>query len=82
MLTQNRKDFVMSHSESNYTQFSNYPDILTVSEVAKMLRIGKNKAYELIRSESIPSKNLGSKQIRISKQAVVEFFTAEIKEYN
>ena len=33
-----------------YTEmFRNEPDVLTVPEAAKLLRIGKNQAYELVK---------------------------------
>jgi len=35
--------------------FNNYPDILTVKQVGEMLRIGRNNAYELVRSGKIKS---------------------------
>ena len=31
------------------------PEVLTVSEVAKILRIGKNKAYALVKNKSLSS---------------------------
>ncbi len=35
--------------------FNEYSDIVTVDEVCEMLRIGRNKAYDLLRSGEIKS---------------------------
>ena len=31
--------------------FNNYDDVVTVEQLAKMLKIGRNAAYELVRAE-------------------------------
>ena len=47
-----------------YTEmFRNEPDVLTVPEAAKLLRIGKNQAYELVKNESLGAIRLGKKII-------------------
>ncbi|GHU94764.1 hypothetical protein FACS1894208_06400 [Clostridia bacterium] len=51
--------------------FDEYPDMLTVKEVAQYLRIGTNKAYALIASNVIPCLKLG-KKILVPKQKFVE----------
>ena len=43
------------------TMFSNYPDVVSVDELTTMLHIGKNKAYELINSNTIQSIRIGKK---------------------
>ena len=56
-----------------YTEmFRNEPDVLTVPEAAKLLRIGKNHAYELVKNGSIGAIRLG-KKIIIPKPALVDF---------
>jgi excisionase family DNA binding protein len=55
--------------------FENYPDVVTVPELADMLKIGRNTAYELVRAGIIPSVKIGRRQIRISKQAVIAYIT-------
>lgn len=45
------------------------PDLLTVPEVAIFLRIGRGKAYLLVRSGAVPSLTLG-RSLRIPKQAL------------
>ena len=54
------------------TMFSNYPDILTVKQVGELLNIGRNGAYELIRTGKVHSVKIG-RQIRISKDSLIEF---------
>ena len=56
------------------TYLSDLPIALTVPEVSHLLRIGKNKGYELVRSGAIQSIRIG-KGIRIPRQAVIDFLT-------
>ena len=52
--------------------FNDYSDIVTIDELCEMLRIGKNKAYELLRNGDIKAFRCGRLWI-IPKQAVEEF---------
>ena len=52
--------------------FSDAPDVLTVQQIAKLLQIGRNSAYELVRSGEIKSVTIG-RQIRVSKESLLEF---------
>jgi len=52
--------------------FANYAEVVTVPELAKMLRIGRNSAYNLVNERKVRSVKVGS-QIRISKSSIVEF---------
>lgn len=45
-------------------QTSEMPDLLTVPEVAEVLRIGRNEAYEAVRRGDIPSIRIG-RSIRV-----------------
>ena len=56
----------------NYTDYEQLPLILTVEDITKILGIGKNTAYDLIRCGKIRSVRVGHK-IRISKDALLEF---------
>ena len=47
-------------------------ELLKVSEVAKILGIGRTTTYELIRTRAIPSIRLG-KTLRIPEKALREF---------
>lgn len=60
----------------NASLFDNYDDMVTVGELAEMLRIGRNTAYELVRAGIIPSLKIGRRQIRISKPAVIEYISS------
>lgn len=63
----------MKNNEMNRMQlFAEYPDVVGVDELSKMLHIGKNKAYELVRSNTIHSIKIGNKYI-IPKFRVTEF---------
>ncbi len=48
------------------------PDILTVDDLMVFLGIGKNSAYDLVRSGKLRSIRIG-RQIRITKDAVLAF---------
>lgn len=52
--------------------FRNEPDVLTVPEAAKLLRIGKNQAYELVKNGSLGAIKLGKKFI-VPKPALIDF---------
>jgi len=56
--------------------FNNYPDVVTVKDLCKMLNIGRNNAYEFIRSGEITSLKIG-RQIRISKQSIIDFISKD-----
>lgn len=52
--------------------FKDYPDILSVKEVAAALGIGKNTAYQLIRDKRIGCKHIGRKII-VPKACLVDY---------
>jgi excisionase family DNA binding protein len=56
--------------------FENLPDVLNVRELAGALKIGRNNAYELVRSGKIKSVAIG-RQIRVTKAAVIEFLSGK-----
>jgi len=58
--------------------FKEYKDIVTVKELAEMLCIGRNTAYELVRANIIPNIKIG-RQVRISKEAVIEYVSRQNK---
>ena len=51
-------------------------EVITVAELAKMLRIGRNSAYNLVNNGLVRSVRVGS-QIRISRASVLEFIGNE-----
>ena len=52
--------------------FSEYSDIVIVDEVMKMLRLGKNTVYKLLKDDEIMNVKVGARYI-IPKQSVIEF---------
>ena len=52
--------------------FSEYSDIVTVDEVMKMLRLGKNTVYKLLKDDGIINVKVGARYV-IPKQSVIEF---------
>lgn len=52
--------------------FSEYSDIVTVDEVMKMLRLGKNTVYKLLKDNEIINVKVGARYV-IPKQSVIEF---------
>lgn len=59
----------------NKELFSNYDDILSVDEVAKIFHISKPTVYSLLRNNEIRHLKIGKKYI-IPKQSVINFITA------
>lgn len=61
-------------------QWETAPDILTVMEAAEILRIGKNRMYELVKSPGFPMFILGTeKGIRIPKNALKNWVDDRVK---
>ena len=58
--------------ESKYRDLSDLPMTLRVEGLMPLLGIGRNTAYELIRSGQIRSVRIG-RQIRIPREALLEF---------
>ncbi len=50
------------------------PELMTVMEAAKILRLGKNKTYDLVNSGRLSSIKVGGRII-IPKMCIVEFLT-------
>ena len=67
---------VHQKSKRQIFMFDEYADIMSVREMAKALRIGRNAAYELIHNNAIPYRRIG-KRILIPKTAVVAFMQSE-----
>lgn len=47
--------------------------ILVADEVAELLRVDKQRIYELVRTNQIPVIRLGERQYRFSAQAIEQF---------
>lgn len=62
--------------KSFYSILKDEPEILTVLEIAKILRIGKNSVYELIKSGKLCSIQVGRKII-VPKACLIDFLITE-----
>lgn len=58
--------------ENRITNVEELPLSLTVSDVSKVLRIGRNNAYELCNSDNFPSVKIGNRIIT-PKLAFIEW---------
>ncbi len=65
----------MSTENSKYSTQNELPLVLTVPQLAEVLNIGRNAAYELVKSGKIRSIHIG-KSIRISQTAVLEYLNS------
>jgi len=52
--------------------FKDFPDVLTMDDVAKALRIGRSAAYELARQKDFPTYHAG-RTVRTTKPALIEW---------
>ena len=59
------------------TSFEDLPLALRVEDLMPILGIGRNTAYELVRSGQIRSVRVG-RQLRVPKDAVVEFLACDM----
>ncbi len=59
--------------------FNQYPDVLTVPQVAEALRIGRAAAYKLVNKKVIGSVRIG-KTIRVPKSNLIAY--VESSRYN
>ena len=57
---------------STVTKFNELPLALTVTEAGQVLRIGRNVAYDLVRSGQLRSVRVG-RNIRIPRDALAEY---------
>ena len=56
----------------NYSSYDDIPLIMKVEDLMPILLIGRNTAYDLVRSGEIQSIRVG-RQIRISRDALIAF---------
>lgn len=57
---------------NEYRSFDDLPLTLRVEDLMPILHIGRNTAYELVRSKQIYSVKIG-RQLRIPKQALIDY---------
>ena len=61
--------------ENKYRSFDDLPLTLRVEDLMPILDIGRNTAYELVRSGQIRSVRIG-RQLRVPKQALIDYLSA------
>jgi len=59
-------------AENRFAVYEELPLVLTVEQLASILNIGRNAAYELVRTQRIETIRVG-KQIRITREALWDF---------
>lgn len=59
-----------------YRTFESMPLVMDVVDVADTLRIGRNKAYELVNSGQIKAVKIGN-QYRVLKESFIAFICGE-----
>ncbi len=52
--------------------FADYPDIVNITQLQKMLCIGEHAAYNLIKDGKIPTLKIGN-AFRIAKVSVIDY---------
>lgn len=57
---------------NNKEIFAEYPDVVTPDDLQKMLKIGRNSVYGLLKNKLIKSIRVGKKYI-IPKENVIDF---------
>lgn len=60
--------------ENKYRSFDELPLTLRVEDLMPILGIGRNTAYELVRSKQIHSVKIG-RQLRIPKQSLIDYLS-------
>ena len=61
--------------EQSPRDFNDLPIVLTVSQVAQVLNLGRETTYDLVRSGRIHSFRAG-RQYRVTKAALMEYLAA------
>ena len=64
----------MAAMENKYRTYEDLPLTMRVEDLMPVLRIGRNAAYELVRSGKIRSIRVG-RSIRIPREAVIDYMT-------
>lgn len=62
------------NEQTTATMFCDYPDVVTVEQVAEMLHIGQVLAYKLLKDGAIKARKVGRRYI-IAKKNVIEFIS-------
>ena len=57
-------------------RYRDYPDVLTVSQTARILCVCNNTVYKLIREKALPCRRIGT-AIRIRKKDVMRYMNTQ-----
>jgi len=66
-------------SKTNFVKWEDAPDLLRPQEAAVLLRIGKNKIYEVANSKGFPKVYLGGKCFLIPKDLLFQWIEKKAK---
>ena len=62
----------MNTNENNTLMFAEYPDVVGIDDLQRMLRIGRSSAYDILQKGLIKTVRIGKRYI-IPKQSVIAF---------
>ena len=68
------REFVSGNSDNQIEMFAKYPDIVSVDDLMKMLRIGRSAAYCLVQNGTISNFKIG-KIYKIPKASVIDYIS-------
>lgn len=78
MISQNKNEPIANYCLLKESiEGSDLPLVLTVTNLAQSLMIGRNSAYALLRSKKIRSIRVG-RQLRIPREALLEFLSSSV----
>lgn len=66
------KNITKQYQNTQLQMFANYPDIVSVDELMRMLKIGRNSAYKLLQDGTIKSFKVGNRY-KIPKKEIIDY---------
>lgn len=67
-------------AETVITKWEDAPDILKPQEAAKLMRIGKNRIYELAAKDGFPRLEVGERNFVIPKEALRQWIYKQLED--
>ena len=64
--------FIISWKE-RVNVLDKYKDVLSIDDLCEILHIGKNTAYNMLKSQQIPCRRIGNKKYIIPKEGVISY---------
>ena len=69
----------MNRNTSTYElMFKDYPELVTITQLSKMLNVSKSSCYRLLNSSELQGLNIGRKLL-IPKKHVIQYIAAKIQ---